>query len=86
MQPTHRKRDDTNTKGPDLDSVGEQLRKSRWPGPRRCQCEPKWSRLFMIDEKHFSDGGGEGEVVCMEAPGLIKTANLGGVDIFFCDP
>ena len=77
-----------------LDPVGEPSRKSRWPAPRMRRCESKWSdnfesaSLFMVDEKHFSGGEGDGRrvVTWMKAPSLIKTANLGGLAIsFFAD-
>ena len=42
------------------------------------------SALFVMDEKHFFDWeGGGGVVAWIKAPGLIKTAKLAGIAIFF---
>ena len=44
----------------DLDPVGEQSSKSRWPVQKMCRCKSKWSDglellpLFVTDEKDFS--------------------------------
>ena len=42
----------------DLNPFDEQSRKSRWPVPRMCQCEPKWYDDFELLPLFITDGGG----------------------------